>query len=244
MTTAEHIDYRAGCLLLVDKPLEWTSFDVVNKIKHKLNYKIPKGSRIKVGHAGTLDPLATGLLIVATGKFTKKLHDLQGLDKTYSGTIKLGATTASYDAETEEQEQFKTTHLTDEKIKSAVEKLTGTISQIPPIYSAIRIDGERAYKKARRNETDKLPDPRTVKVHSFETETESLPLVNFKINCSKGTYIRSLAFDLGRLLDNGGYLISLRRTSIGHYSIDNSQKLEDIVSQIEAFNHERLSKLG
>lgn len=238
------IDYKEGTLLLIDKPLEWTSFDVVNKVKRTLNYKLPKSHRIKVGHAGTLDPLASGLLIVATGKFTKKLHDLQGLGKTYTGTIKLGATTASYDRETEEEEFFSIDHLTDNDIENARASLEGEQDQVPPLFSAVRIDGERAYKKARRNETDQMPDPRKITIHKFELSNINLPLIDFEVECSKGTYIRSLAFDFGKSLDNGAYLNALRRTKIGDYSIEQAKTLDEIIEDLKAFNNERLSSLG
>lgn len=242
--STENKDFREGRLLLIDKPLEWTSFDVVNKVKRTLNYKLPKSERIKVGHAGTLDPLATGLLIVATGKFTKKLHQLQGLDKSYSGSIKLGATTPSYDCETEENEHYSTEHLTVKEILSAAQSLTGSIQQVPPLYSAVRIDGERAYKKARRQENDKLPDPRNVIIHAFDIICNDFNNITFNVNCSKGTYIRSLAFDLGQKLNNGAYLTSLRRTSIGDFNIENASNLEEIVEELKAYNNECLSRLG
>lgn len=226
-------DFRAGELLLVDKPLEWTSFDVVNKIKYALNHGLAKGERIKVGHAGTLDPLATGLLIVATGKSTKKLGELQGLNKCYEGTIRLGGTTPSYDLETEVDEEFDIEHITAEDLEKAKASLTGSITQIPPIFSAVRIDGERAYKKARRNDIKKLPDARNITIKSFEFLKTNLPDVDFRVECSKGTYIRSLAFDFGRALNNGAYLTRLVRTSVEEFELKDAYSLEEIVGIIQ-----------
>jgi tRNA pseudouridine55 synthase len=223
--------YAEGQILLIDKPIDWTSFDVVNKIRYALK-------RIKVGHAGTLDPLASGLLIICTGRFTRRLSEFSGLDKTYEGIITLGASTPSYDAETEPDATFDTGNITEAEINSAVKKLTGTLMQIPPAYSAVKKQGQAAYKSARMGEQVKL-DPREVTVHSFAIKKIEMPDVHFSVECSKGTYIRSLAHDLGKLLDNGGYLKRLRRTKIGDYSIDDDWQLDRFIQFIKSENTEQ-----
>jgi tRNA pseudouridine55 synthase len=216
--------FSEGAMLLVDKPAKWTSFDVVNKIRHAL-----KG--IKVGHAGTLDPLATGLLIICTGKFTKKLNHFSGLDKTYEGIITLGATTPSYDTETPFNAFFDISHISENDIIEATRQLTGTIEQIPPAYSAIKKKGKVAHLSARKGMPLQL-DPRIVTVKKFEIKKIEMPDIHFHIECSKGTYIRSLAHDLGRLLNSGAYLKQLRRTAIGPYKIDNAWQLEKLIEAI------------
>jgi tRNA pseudouridine55 synthase len=213
----ESLEFLDGQLILIDKPYGWTSFDVVKKIRYNICQKL-QIKKIKVGHAGTLDPLATGLLIIATGKFTKMVDELMGLEKGYSGTIKLGATTPSYDLETEVDQKFKTDDLTPDKILLAAKALTGELDQIPPIFSAKKVDGKRAYKLARAGKEVELKS-RKVQVKTFETKNSNIPDVTFDITCSKGTYIRSLARDLGLELDNGGHLTALRRESIGHFSV-------------------------
>jgi len=218
--------YQKGELILIDKDLEWTSFDVVKKIRFTTRVK-------KVGHAGTLDPLATGLLIICTGKFTKKLNDYQGMDKVYSGSIKLGAQTPSFDRETDEFDIVDTASISIEDVKKKAALLTGWIKQVPPIYSAVKVDGVRAYKKARKGESAKLKE-RDVNILSFEIIKAKWPIVHFRIECSKGTYIRSLANDLGNLLGCGGYLYSLRRESIGDFSVKNALKIAEFVEEIDA----------
>jgi len=218
--------YAEGQILLVDKPSTWTSFDVVNKIRYALR-------RIKVGHAGTLDPLATGLLIICTGKFTKRLEEFSGLDKTYEGIITLGATTPTYDAETPFDATYNTANISETHIKEAVNQLTGTIQQIPPIYSAIKKDGVTAHVAARKGDDIKM-EPRTVTIHQFAINKIEMPDVYFTVRCSKGTYIRSLAFDLGRLLNNGGYLKQLRRTAIGNYSVNDAWQLDKLIAHIKS----------
>jgi tRNA pseudouridine55 synthase len=221
---SETFEFLEGEVLLIDKPTAWTSFDVVNKVRFILKHKagIPK---IKVGHAGTLDPLATGLLVICTGKMTKKINDMQLLDKEYTGTITLGATTPSFDGETEIDQTFPAEHLNEEKIRQAARELTGTIMQLPPIFSAKKIEGKRAYKYARANREVKL-EPKEVIIHEFELTRIEVPHVDFRVKCSKGTYIRSLAHDLGKKLDNGGYLSSLRRTKVGDFSIEEALNIE------------------
>lgn len=220
-----------GSCLLVDKPSEWTSFDVVNKIRSSLKYNLGL-KKLKVGHAGTLDPLATGLLIVCTGKFTKKLGEYQGLKKEYIGTIHLGATTPSFDRETEPDAHYPTDHITPEMLEKARQSFLGKIEQLPPIYSAIKVDGQPLYKKARKGEMVEVK-PRKVKIHDFELTKIEMPKVDFLVQCSKGTYIRSLAHDFGKQLNSGAYLSSLRRTSIGGFKIEDAWNLEALIDHIE-----------
>lgn len=215
--------FEEGQLLLVNKPLRWTSFDVVKKLRYLLKVK-------KIGHAGTLDPLATGLLLIGTGKFTKKLNDLLGMDKTYEGIIEIGKTTPSYDLETDFDSESDYGLVTEEALQQAATNLTGALAQIPPVYSAIRVDGKRAYKHARKNEEVKM-EPRAVTVHEFTLTKIQLPEVHFTIRCSKGTYIRSLASDFGKQIGVGGYLKALCRTEIGPYSLKDAYSLEDLISQ-------------
>ena len=231
----EKIDFLEGALLLVDKPLEWTSFDVVNKIRHTLRYTLDIGKKrkVKVGHAGTLDPMATGLLLVCTGKYTKQINQLTGLPKSYTGTIKLGASTPSYDRESEEDALYPIDHITPEMLKDAVKELTGPIMQKPPIYSAIKKKGEKLYQLARRGEDVEI-EPRPVTIESFQLLNDDLSNLEFEVTCSKGTYIRSLAHDLGQLLDSGGYLTSLRRDAVGMYPVDKAFDIEEVVDWIRA----------
>lgn len=224
-------DYIAGATLLVNKPQGWTSFDVVNKIRYKLKHRLQL-KKIKVGHAGTLDPMATGLLIICTGKATKKLHAFQGLSKTYTGTITLGATTPSYDAETEVEERFPIDHLTPEMLEQARLQFLGDLEQIPPMFSAIKVDGQPLYKKARKGERVEI-QPRPVHISAFNFSRIELPEIDFFVDCSKGTYIRSLAYDFGRVLSNGAYLSALERTSIGQFQLENAWDLEELVEHIE-----------
>ena len=221
--TAE--DFQAGQVLLLDKPLNWTSFQLVNKVRWLIrkNHNIKK---IKVGHAGTLDPLATGLLIICTGKFTKRIEEFMGQEKEYTGTITLGATTPSFDLETEVNETFPTEHLTEEKIQAATEQFTGSIQQQPPVFSALKKDGKRLYEYAREG-TEVEVNYRTVEISSFEITNIDLPEVSFRVSCSKGTYIRSLANDFGKALESGGHLSSLRRTRIGEFKVENSVTIEE-----------------
>jgi tRNA pseudouridine55 synthase len=215
-----------GMILPVSKPLGWTSFDVVGKlrviIRHSL--KIPK---IKVGHAGTLDPLADGLLLICTGKMTKEIERLQDMPKTYTGIIRLGATTPSFDLETEIDEHFPYEHIKENDIHAAAAAFKGTIMQIPPVFSAIKINGKRAYDYARRNQEVEMK-AREVNIYSFSIEKIDLPSVHFKVVCSKGTYIRSLARDFGAVLNSGGFLEKLSRTSIGDYELADALSLTEI----------------
>lgn len=215
--------YEEGRLLLINKPLRWTSFDVVKKLRNTLQVK-------KIGHAGTLDPLATGLLIIGTGKFTKKLNELQGLDKTYSGIIEIGKTTPSYDLETEFDNEHSWGHIAKGDLEAARSKFVGPIFQTPPAHSAVKVDGERAYKKARKNKAVKL-EPRAVTLHKFEIDASNLPDIRFEVECSKGTYIRSLAHDFGNELGVGGYLKALVRTSVGSYKLEDAYELDEFIKQ-------------
>lgn len=217
--TAE--DYQNGQILLIDKPLQWTSFQAVNKIKYALINKVGLPKKFKIGHAGTLDPLATGLLIVCTGKFTKRISELQGQAKEYTGTFYIGATTPSYDLETEIDETFPISHVNDALIHKTIQQFLGEIDQKPPIYSAIKKDGVRLYEHARAGETVEIASRKTT-VHEFEITRIALPEIDFRVVCSKGTYIRSLAFDFGKALASGAHLIALRRTKIGNYTVDNA----------------------
>lgn len=216
-----------GQLILIDKPLTWTSFDVANKLKYACRFK-------KIGHAGTLDPLATGLLILCTGKMTKQIDQYQAQEKEYTGTLVLGKTTPSVDLETEFDGEFATNSITPEQIREAARQLTGDITQIPPIYSAVRVNGERLYEKARRGETADSVDggirSRSVTVSVFETDASRFPAVDFRIVCSKGTYIRSLVRDLGLLLHNGAHLSALRRTRIGDFQVDDANTLDQFIA--------------
>lgn len=218
--------FQEGQIILVDKPLTWSSFQAVNKIKYTLikNLGLPK--KFKIGHAGTLDPLASGLLIICTGAFTKRISELQGLVKEYTGTITLGATTPSYDLETAINETFPTDHLTAELIEQTRFQFIGELQQYPPIYSAIKKDGKRLYEHARAGEEIEIKT-RTIEVSTFEITRIALPEVDFRIICSKGTYIRSLAFDFGKALQTGGHLTSLRRVKIGGFSVDNALKPQE-----------------
>jgi tRNA pseudouridine55 synthase len=225
-------DFQKGSTLLVDKPKGWTSFDVVNKLRYKIRHQLGV-KKIKVGHAGTLDPMATGLLIICTGKFTKKLHEYQGLPKEYTGTLKLGATTPSYDMETEETEHFPTEHINLELLEKAKEQFLGDIEQIPPMFSAIKVDGQPLYKKARKGLVVEV-EPRPVHIYELEFTRFELPEIDFRIQCSKGTYIRSLAHDLGKALRSGAYLTALKRTQIGDFKLDQAWNLEELVDYIDA----------
>ncbi len=213
-------DFKEGQLLLIDKPLKWTSFQVVNKLRWLISntFKIKK---IKVGHAGTLDPLASGLLLICTGKMTKKIEEYQGMPKEYTGTFTVGATTPSFDMETEINQNFPFDHITEGFIIETAQKFLGEIDQKPPLYSAIKKDGDRLYDIARRGETTEIAS-RKVSIYTFEITEVNLPDISFRITCSKGTYIRSIADDFGRALNSGAYLSALRRTKIGDYSVENA----------------------
>lgn len=213
-------EYLEGQILLIDKPLTWTSFQAVNRLKFGLIRELKLPKKFKIGHAGTLDPLASGLLIICTGKFTKRIEELQGQAKEYTGTITVGATTPSYDLETEINETFPTEHITDELIHETVKQFIGKIDQKPPVFSAIKKDGKRLYESARAGIEVEIKT-RKVTVSEFEITRIALPEIDFRIVCSKGTYIRSIAYDFGLALNSGGHLTVLRRTKIGDYSVEN-----------------------
>jgi tRNA pseudouridine55 synthase len=217
--------YLDGKVLLFDKPLEWTSFDVIRKVRGMIRVK-------KVGHAGTLDPLATGLLIVCTGKFTKKINEYMGMEKEYTGTFTLGAVTPTYDLESEPVDQKDIAHLTPEMIHAATVPFTGDIMQVPPIHSAIKKDGKPVYLAARKG-IDVVLEPRPVTISSFVIEKIELPVVHFRVVCSTGTYIRSLANDFGAELGVGGYMSSLRRTRIGDFKVDDAMSMDAFQASIK-----------
>ena len=215
MTEADFLD---GQLLLINKPLGWSSFQAVNKIKWAIRTKF-KLKKIKVGHAGTLDPLATGLLLICTNKFTKKLNELQGQAKEYTGTFYLGATTPSYDRETEIDKEYPIDHITEALIQQTTQTFIGEIQQLPPIFSALKKDGKRLYEYAREGQVVEMK-PRTIEISKFEITRIALPEIDFRVVCSKGTYIRSLAYDFGKALSSGAHLSALQRTKIGDYNVD------------------------
>jgi tRNA pseudouridine55 synthase len=228
MLTAE--DYLSGQVLLIDKPLHWTSFQAVNKLRWEIRraYNIKK---IKVGHAGTLDPLATGLLVICTGKMTKQIDTFQAQIKEYTGTFVLGSTTPSYDLETEIDQHFPTEHLTEELIHQTTQQFIGSITQFPPVFSAIKKDGKRLYEFARAGEAVEIAS-RQVHISEFEiTRIDSLE-VDFRVVCSKGTYIRSLANDFGKALDSGAHLSALRRTKIGDFDVANGLSIENFINSL------------
>jgi len=219
-------EFAEGQLLLVNKPYKWTSFDVVGKIRNAF-----KPLKLKVGHAGTLDPLASGLLIICTGKMTKQIDTFQAQEKEYTGTLVLGATTPSYDLETAEDQRYDISDITAEKIIGATKQFIGELQQYPPAHSAVKIDGERLYEKARRGEEVELR-ARAVTINEFEITGINLPEVDFRVVCSKGTYIRSLANDFGKALNNGAYLSRLRRTRSGDYRIEDAREVMELVNSI------------
>ena len=213
-------DFKSGQILLVDKPLEWSSFQAVSKIRWVIR-KAFKLKKIKVGHAGTLDPLATGLLVICTGKFTKRLSEFQGQVKEYTGEITLGSTTPSYDLETEVDNTYSTEHITERLIQETLPQFIGEIEQHPPVFSALKKDGKRLYEYARNNEEVEIK-PRQIQIDEFEITNINLPKLEFRVVCSKGTYIRSLAHDFGKALNSGAHLSALRRTKIGDFSVNNA----------------------
>lgn len=228
MTAQKLID---GQIILIDKPYGWTSFDVVKKIRYKLQHTFHL-KKLKVGHAGTLDPLATGLLIICTGKFTKRIDELQGLPKTYTGTFVLGATTPSFDLETEIDQTYPVQHLDEALLQTTTKKFIGEIDQKPPVFSAIKKGGKRLYEMARAGKEITV-ESRKVKIYHFNLERISLPEADFSVSCSKGTYIRSLAHDFGRAVGSGAYLKNLRRTHIGEYGVAAALTVEAFISGIE-----------
>lgn len=224
-------DFIEGETLLIDKPYTYTSFDVVNRIRYRLK-KITGKKKIKVGHAGTLDPLATGLLIICTGKKTKTIDQIQAQTKEYTGEIELGKSTPSFDLETEFDQEFETKHISPEILEEVRKSFLGEIEQIPPVFSAIKVDGKRAYESARKGKEVEIK-PRDVSILEFDINIENFPIINFRIVCSKGTYIRSIARDFGKKCNSGAYLKSLTRTKIGDYDVKNAYNLDAFVEQLE-----------
>lgn len=225
------LDFQEGQTLLVDKPYHWTSFDVVNKLRWHLKRKLGI-KKFKVGHAGTLDPLATGLLVICTGKNTKKIEALTSDAKTYTGTFLLGKTTPSYDLETEYDQEFPINHITEELMQKTASEFLGVQQQVPPIFSAKLIDGKRAYEFARAGKEIEMKS-NTIEIIEFKINTERFPEIDFKISCSKGTYIRSIANDFGKSLNSGATLIALRRIKSGDFLIEDAKSVEDWIKIIE-----------
>lgn len=223
-------NFEEGEVLLINKPLTWTSFDVINRFRYFLKHYL-KIKKIKVGHAGTLDPLADGLLIVCTGKFTKRIDEYQGQEKEYTGTFRLGATTPSFDLEQEVDHVYETSHITEAMILETARKFTGDIMQIPPVFSAIKVGGKRAYSYA-RDEKEIILEARPVNIREFEITRIAMPDVDFRISCSKGTYIRSIARDFGEALGSGAHLAALRRTRIGDFLLTNAHNLDELMDAL------------
>ncbi|MEM1323485.1 MAG: tRNA pseudouridine(55) synthase TruB [Bacteroidota bacterium] len=224
-------NFKAGEALLINKPKGWTSFDVVNKLRYQLKHSL-QVKKIKVGHAGTLDPMATGLLIICTGKFTKKIDEYQHLPKVYTGTIVLGGTTPSYDTETEVDDTFPTDHINEELIEQARQQFLGPIKQIPPMFSAIKIDGQPLYKKARKGIKMEVK-ARDIHIYEVNWQAIRMPELDFEMKCSKGTYVRSFAHDFGKAVRSGAYLSALCRTQIGEYHLDDAWELDQLVAYIK-----------
>jgi tRNA pseudouridine55 synthase len=224
-------DFLNGQVLLIDKPLTWSSFQAVNKLKYilKRNFDLPK--KFKIGHAGTLDPLASGLLIICTGKFTKKITEIQAQAKEYTGTFFIGATTPSYDLETEIDQTYPITHIDDTLIHQTVQQFLGEIDQKPPVFSAIKKEGVRLYEHARAGVEVEIASRKTT-IYEFEITRIALPEIDFRVVCSKGTYIRSLAYDFGKALNSGSHLTVLRRTKIGDYNVENALTPEEFETTI------------
>jgi len=226
--TAE--EFKEGKVILIDKPLEWTSFQVVNKLRWLIRKQFDI-KKIKVGHAGTLDPLATGLLVICTGKLTKQIDTFQAQVKEYTGTFTIGATTPSYDLETEVDQQFDIADITENQVIAATSHFIGSIQQQPPVFSALKKDGKRLYEFARAGKEVDVPT-RTVHITEFEITRITFPEIDFRVVCSKGTYIRSLANDFGKALNNGAYLSALRRTKIGDFNVDQAVSLTQFEDEI------------
>lgn len=229
------INYIEGQTLLINKPLRWTSFDVVKKIRNTLRTALQL-KKIKVGHAGTLDPLADGLLIICTGKFTKRINEFQAQEKEYTAEFTLGATTPSFDLETEVNETFDYNHITEDMLKTTAESLTGNILQTPPVYSAIKQDGKRLYEHARKGEDVKIKE-RMVHISKFELVKVEMPKVHVKIVCSKGTYIRSLAQTFGKNLNSGAHLSQLTRTRIGKFELSQAIDIQEFIDSFSLTNN-------
>jgi tRNA pseudouridine55 synthase len=222
----------SGTMIMVDKPLEWTSFDVVNKIRYAIR-KTFQLKKIRVGHAGTLDPMASGLLIICTGKMTKQIDQYQAQEKTYQGIMTLGATTASFDSESPINGEYPIGHITSEMLGNQAQRMTGEIAQTPPIFSALKKDGIPLYKLARQGKEVDIPS-RRVSIYSFELTRIALPEVHFSVRCSKGTYIRSLVHEFGLAINSGAYLKALKRTAIGDFQLSNAWNMEELINTINS----------
>lgn len=234
MKTAEEV--LNGQVILIDKPLTWSSFQAVNKLKYSIKRRFDLPKKFKIGHAGTLDPLASGLLIICTGKFTKKITEIQAQPKEYTGTFFIGATTPSYDLETEIDQTYPISHIDDALIHKTVAQFIGEIDQKPPVFSAIKKDGVRLYEHARAGIEVEIASRKTT-IYEFEITRIALPEIDFRVVCSKGTYIRSLAYDFGKTMESGSHLTVLRRTKIGDYNVDNAltpENFEKVILNSEA----------
>jgi len=225
----QDLNFEEGKILLIDKPLEWSSFDAVKKIRNTINKKFKK---LKVGHAGTLDPLATGLLIMCVGKMTKRINEFQDMEKEYTGEMVIGKTTPSFDLETEVDCEKDISEVTPELVRETTSKFTGSIMQVPPIFSAVKVDGERLYMKARRGEEVKI-EAKEITIHEFEITEINLPVIKFRVVCSKGTYIRSLVRDFGEALCTGAYMSALRRTRIGPFQVSNAYAVQEFIELLK-----------
>ncbi len=229
----KEFDFIRGEILVLNKPLDWTSFDLVQKVRNML-CRMMRIKKLKVGHAGTLDPKATGVMVLCSGKSTKKIDEIQADEKEYIARLKVGATTPSFDLETEEDGQFRTSHITRELIEKVLPLFVGSIEQIPPVYSAVKVDGKRAYQFARKGKEIELKSKMLV-IKEIELLRFEMPEIELRIVCSKGTYIRALARDIGKALDSGAYLIGLKRTRVGEYSIDQSLELAELADMLSAY---------
>lgn len=234
--STQAISYTEGKILLFDKPYGWTSFDLVRKVRNTLHKKLGL-KKLKVGHAGTLDPLATGLMVLCTGKATKMIDMLQAEEKEYIATLKLGATTPSFDLETGEDNQYPTDHITLKKIEDTFHQFTGNILQVPPVFSAVKIDGKRAYEHARKGNDPELK-PKNIVINKIDVVSFEMPALKLKISCGKGTYIRALARDVGLALRSGAYLTQLRRTRSGNYSVEEAATIESFLESLDSFTNE------
>lgn len=229
MLSTTHLNYSDGEIILIDKPIDWTSFDVTNKIKFALKRNFGK---IKIGHAGTLDPRATGLLILCTGKKTKSISEIQDADKEYTGSFFLGATTECFDTEKEINQRFDISTITEKEIYDCASSFIGTQEQTPPIFSAVKVDGKRAYDLARQGKEVTIKS-KTITIKAFEIIKIAMPIIEFRIVCTKGTYIRSIANDFGKQLNNGAYLHSLCRTKIGNYQLESAFQLQSFIASLQ-----------
>ena len=237
---AKVFDFKGGEILIFNKPLEWTSFDLVQKVRNNLCRRM-RVKKLKVGHAGTLDPMATGIMVLCTGKATKRIEELQAGEKEYIATLKLGATTPSFDLETGEDATYDTGHITEALFRETVQQFIGTIEQVPPEYSAVKVEGQRAYDLARKGKTVELK-PKILVVKEIEVLKFDIPETKLRIVCGKGTYIRALARDIGQALNSGAYLTGLQRTRVGDYTLENAQQIEEFLQSLKTLEIAEESK--